>query len=679
VTPVPFDPPARIPFSPTRRQVLRSAALAGIAATPVGSLLAAMPAAAADAVIRDVGEIPNYTAGTAGADIGVLADGSARAWLAVNGAPATLAEVDLRTDEVRWQLPLPGAQGGWAVAGHTDGTVYAGSFPNGTLYRRLPGEASVEVLGKPTPDTTFIWALDTDEDGNAYGGTYTTSGGEGRVFSWNATTGQFRDYGPPVPGQAYVRALVVHGGTIYAGTAPEAHVVAIDIKTGERRDLGLRPGEPTGRFVHDLEVAGRYLLVRVQGPGMTFAYDLAAQAWTELRIGGFGRATSGPGPRGEAYVDVSGSLVAIDIRAGIARTVGTQGFGTGTALRWLPAAGDGGSLLVGADDGGALIRYDPRRNETSVSRPALRGAPVTPQSLGEGPDGLVYVGGYPSGGLAVYDPVNRRFSPTHRPFPQVEGMGSHAGRLYLGTYSGAQVHEYDPAQPWQEGVNPKVVLDLGQQQQDRPFAVVSAGRYLAIGTVPAYGTLGGVLSLYDPATGTARTWRNVVTGQSIISLAYRDGVVYGGTSVWGGLGAAPTAADGMVFAVDVATGAKLWELTPVPGDRAVSSLAFGADGALWGLTGGRVFRLDTATGAVSVVATVAEINWGSLDHYWRDGFLRLHPASGLFHGAAAGTVFALDPSSGVVRMHATGTSLFLAHSSGRLYWTKGFDLIEATV
>ncbi|MCW3820608.1 PQQ-binding-like beta-propeller repeat protein [Micromonospora sp. DR5-3] len=678
MTPVPSNPPTRT-VSPTRRQLLRSAALAGIAATPVGSLLAAAPAAAADAAVDDVGEIPNYTVGTPGADIGVLPDGSARAWLAVNGAPATLAEVDLRTDEVRWQLPLPGAQGGWAVAGHTDGTVYAGSFPNGTLYRWLPGAASVEVLGRPTPDTTFIWALDTDEDGNAYGGTYTTSSGEGRVFAWNAATGQFRDYGPAMPGQAYVRALVVHGGTIYAGTAPEAHVVAIDIKTGERRDLGLRPGEPTGRFVHDLAVAGRYLLVRVQGPGMTFAYDLAAQTWTDLRIGGFGRATSGLGPRGEAYVDVSGSLVAVDVRAGTARAVGTQTFGTGTALRWLPEGGDDTRLLAGVDDGGVVLRYDPRRDETTLSRPALLGAPVTPQSLGEGPDGLVYVGGYPSGGLAAYDPVNRRFLPTRRPFPQVEGMGSHAGRLYLGTYSGAQIHEYDPARPWQLGVNPRVVLDLGRQQQDRPFAVVSAGQYLAIGTVPAYGTLGGVLSLYDPATGTARTWRQVVADQSVISLAYQDGVVYGGTSVWGGLGAAPTTPDGKVFAVDVATGEKRWELTPVPGDRAVSSLTFGADGALWGLTGGRIFRLDTATGAVSVVATVADVDWGALDHYWRDGFLRHHPASGMLHGAAGGRIFSLDPRTGEVRILATGTSLFLAHSSGRRYWTKGFDLIEATV
>ncbi|MBA4493295.1 hypothetical protein ACFO25_06500 [Paenactinomyces guangxiensis] len=51
--------------------------------------------------------------------------------------------------------------------------------------------------------------------------------------------------------------------------------------------------------------------------------------------------------------------------------------------------------------------------------------------------------------------------------------------------------------------------------------------------------LGRALTIFDPGSGQYDDYRNVVANQSVISLAYKDGFIYGGTSVSGGLGLKP--------------------------------------------------------------------------------------------------------------------------------------------
>ncbi|GAA2771382.1 hypothetical protein GCM10020219_046080 [Nonomuraea dietziae] len=125
--------------------------------------------------------------------------------------------------------------------------------------------------------------------------------------------------------------------------------------------------------------------------------------------------------------------------------------------------------------------------------------------------------------------------------------------------------------------------------------MVSAGRYLAVGTMPDLGHLGGVLAIWDPVEGRLRhSQRNVVTDQSIVSLAYRDGVVYGGTSIYSGQSATPpTQKEARLFAWSVAENRMLWEITPAPGKPAVPALAFDSLGRLWGVAGGEVFAVNT--------------------------------------------------------------------------------------
>lgn len=647
-----------------------------LAATSV--VLGPAPPASAEtpnASIRDVGLIPNTAVASYGSYVGEFGGHGVRIWMAVNGSPTTVAQVDPTDNSVDWQLELPGADGGsWAVTASPDGTVFVGTWPNGTLYRKKPSEPAFTALGKPTADATWIWALTTDEHGGVYGGSYSTGNGDGHVFGWTPDGG-FRDYGAAVANEAYVRSIAASHGVIYAGTGPNGRLVAVDAKTGKKREIPWPTDDPVG-YVHALRVVGRYLYVHLGGSALV--YDTAARQWNTLRSPGFGRAFSNRGPGGLVYADGGDSIVAIDARGSKATIAAENPLGGYLlSMRWIRRQGR--PILLAINKDGLQVEYDPGSGATRVVQPPVVGAPVAAHSLASGPDGKVYAGGYMIGGLTAYDPASDTFDRTLKPIAQIEGMGSLDGKLYLGTYAGAVVYEYDPAQPWQVGTNPRTVLDLGPKGQDRPFAFAAVGDRMAIGTVPDYGKLGGTLSLYDPATGTSQTWEQVVTDQSVVSLASADGVIYGGTSVYGGLGGQPTQRDGTVFAFDPGTGRTLWQEVPVPGERAVTGLSVGPDGAVYGMAGGSAFRIDPATHETRVLATITTVDWPSLDHYWADGYLRFNPTTGHFDGSVRGIVFDLDPDTGAVTRLATGTSWFLQDESGQLYWTVGNHLIQATL
>ncbi|MFS8610600.1 MAG: hypothetical protein FWJ68_03570 [Planifilum fulgidum] len=121
---------------------------------------------------------------------------------------------------------------------------------------------------------------------------------------------------------------------------------------------------------------------------------------------------------------------------------------------------------------------------------------------------------------------------------------------------------------------------------------------LFIGTAPYYGQLGGAFAVYDTVTGEKQVYRNIVPNQSVISLAYKDGKVYAGTSIYGGDASVPVEKEAKLFVWDVATGKKIRETVPVPGETAIGALLVGPDGNIWGFAQGTLFIYDPKTGKV---------------------------------------------------------------------------------
>jgi hypothetical protein len=271
--------------------------------------------------------------------------------------------------------------------------------------------------------------------------------------------------------------------------------------------------------------------------------------------------------------------------------------------------------VVGLSTDGDLWTYNLPTGRTSLTRAAIAPSPAEAHGLGVGPDGNAYIGAYlSSGSMSRVDSSTLEVEPLRGP-KQADAIATHGDELVVTSYPGAVVHVGDPSQPWAWGTNPRHVLTLERGEpyfQDRINGVVSTGDLLALGTVPDYGELGGALTLLDTDTGDFEVYRDVVEDQSVISLAYRDGVVYGGTSINGGLSSSPAATEARLFAFDVAAREVIWEKVVSPEAAYVAGLSWGPDGKLVGGTSdGLLFELDPDTREVTSTTRLFEAAQGN--------------------------------------------------------------------
>ncbi|MFD1934046.1 hypothetical protein ACFSKW_21510 [Nonomuraea mangrovi] len=606
-------------------------------------------------------------------------------WGASSGAPAHLNAVDPATGAEVARVDLEGAAGSWAVDAAPDGSVYVGTYGDGRLYR-WSEQGGVKDLGRPVASDNFIWSVAAGEGATVYGG---TSPG-GRLFGYDPATG-FRDYGRLSAAHAYVRSVSYAGGKIFAGTEAPAAVFEVDAATGAATALPTPPGlDPAGKWAYDVNAAGGHLYVRygAAAPGPLHVWDIAARTWTHALEQAHGLDVSPPDEQGGVYFVKAGELVRYDPRTKAVTPTGMPFTGRVANTRGIGWAELGlpdypGKSVVGLLWRGLMFRYNPQTGARAFVQTGVRGEPIDITAISEGPDGRVYTGGFLNGGFAALDPATGQREEFHT-FSQSEDMVTHAGKLYVGAYPEARVYAYDPELPWNSTEyspspepgpvpNPARLFDFAADKQIRPRAMVSAGRYLAVGTMPDLGHLGGVLAIWDPAEGKLKhAQRNVVTDQSIVSLAYRDGIVYGGTSIYSGQSATPpTQPEAKLFAWSVARNRLLWEITPAPGKPAIPALTFDDRGRLWGIAGGTVFGVDT--GERKVVTTVTLSGSKSAG-----GQLVFNSADRLLYGAHAGAeVFWLDPrrrTHGVLRQGAVHQ--LAVHRSGEVYFAEGPRLFK---
>lgn len=557
--------------------------------------------------------------------------------------PPRLATIDVDTERVvGTPAPLAGATGAWGATTATDGSVYVGSYSNGTVYRHVPGSGTVTSLGAPIPGETFVWCLTAGTDGRIYGGTYKSAG----YFKYEPGSG-FATLGstPIWPGKEYVRSIAFDEsqGATYLGVGTNAALIRYDRVTGAKQD------------VLPARYAGNTMVGGLQFTGGRLFAVMASGSLTVLNIvkNGDGSVTpveeaSGllqsphisPARDGKVYLISGGMLQSYDIAARAFDSTGVDFDLTPTKLGWVRLADQvtfpGETLvMVGTYLGRThLFKYNPASGATRTA--VVAGAPVNAtdlQTVGAGPDGRVYTGGYLTGGTGVYHPLHGDTNDAtpelvQRGLTQTDSILGYQGKTYFGTYSSARVYEYDSALPW-DASNPRLMATLGTQGQDRPFAMAAGGGKLFVGTVPKYGAYDGALSVLDLATGETTVKRNLVADQGVIALAYLGGKVYGGTTIRGGLGVdtQPRAAEAKFFAYDPVTGAKTEYPLVLPGGRkptAVTALA-AVDGRIWGLAEGFLFVFDPAAGRFST----APVQKFSVDYRpygsWRDAAMAVTP------------------------------------------------------
>ncbi|MFK4997036.1 hypothetical protein ACI2OX_04005 [Bacillus sp. N9] len=117
---------------------------------------------------------------------------------------------------------------------------------------------------------------------------------------------------------------------------------------------------------------------------------------------------------------------------------------------------------------------------------------------------------------------------------------------------------------------------------------------LFTGTVPDYGKLGGTFAMFDSKSNTWDAYENFISNQSIIGLAYKDGKVFGGSSIWGGLGVNPSETTAKMFEFDVHTKESTVFSLHVPGlkhPQMIGELSFGPDGLYGALPGDKIMKM----------------------------------------------------------------------------------------
>lgn len=640
-----------------------------------------------------------FTASTHAACFGLEGDAD-RIYLVRDGAldggvtPGALIVLDPNSAEILRTLPLPGSEGSWGVTMAGDQTVYVGVYATGHLFRHVPGENKVSDLGR-VPGQTFLYYLSAGENGAIHGGTFLGAA----IFKY-APKGGFELWSADLnhTGANYVRgtAFDAVNHAVYGGLATPARLIRRDLATGESRDI-TTPAFAREAFILGIRVVGSKLFCRLADRAQCVVLDVSPDGKTVREDAIFPMMSIGVSPADEkecVYYTDRGEIHRYDPATRMTQFTGqrwpSNGYEFGLLHLRDQANFPGLTLLALGNSNGQiwLGKHNLGNERTTVEFLPIPGIRQTIESIICGPDGKIYSSGYLTGGTGVYDPAKPvQAHETLRGLPQCEGIATLGEKIYYGGYPGAVFYEHDPRQPWREGNNPKLLFNLANHEQDRPFGMSSGGGLVILGTAPNYGHLGGMLCLLDPATGkrTIRTRVELrISNLSLIATCYHDGMIYGGTSISGGIGAVPTQERALLLRYDVAhdkgTGIPL--PAEIPNQKAITTVCAGPDGNIWMMCEGWLLIYNPASGTFVHQANLfPEVIYQPTSSrvVLRDAKL-LAARDGRVYGTIRDRhLFRINPEDyhkEVLLTHAGGCAGLVQHPGGDFYFFANTDLMK---
>ncbi len=597
------------------------------------------------------------------------------------GQPAKMTIVDINNNTVVGTKPLSGSGVAWAAVKATDNKIYMGAPNTGRLYQYTPGAANVVDLGVALSGEAHIYSLAAGVGGKVFGGTANNA----KFFKYDSVNGFFemQASNPVAAGETYVRSMahdIVNNKT-YLGTGTVGKLMYFDNDTGNRYNI-LDSAYNGETFVYSLDWTGGKLfaelreshkmivlnIVHNSGAAPTVTLDKEISVVHSLGVSN--------AVNGKVYYTADGILHVYDIAA---KTTASLGFTLG-----MNAVADIGVVqltdqtnwpgytvvtlgYVAGEE--KLFKYNIQTGATSTVTLDFPDTSTSIRSISEGPDGKIYTAGYLTGGLGVYSPIRGDLTDTLTGFGQAEHMMAYNGKLYQGVYPGGRVYEYDPA----TGVK-TLLFELSGDEQDRPFGLAAGGGKLFVGTVPGYGELGGALTIYDFATAAKTTIRNIATDQSVISLAYSGGYVYGGTSIWGGGGSSPSTTQAKFFRYNVSTGVtNTYTLPGVTSTeiQAVTGVTLDTNGKILFWAEGYLMKYDPATNTVTNKGQKYPINYtvGQASGVFNDANMLIGKGDHVY-GSIGGNLFVIDKTTDAVTTISTpvGASGIAQDEFGNLYF-----------
>lgn len=625
--------------------------------------------------------------------------GNGELYFVTNGNPGTFYAIDAATGTINSQISVPGTTETWAVTVGADNNVYFAATANRNFWKfdTRPGYRNITLIGS-NPVDNFVWDLDASTDGIIYGSTSPNA----KVFAYDTHTQKFADLGRMHDKEQYARGAGVTDQYLYVGIGSKKHLIRMDRSTSFKTEITM-PFTGLDDFVHNITPYNGLLYV-THGTSLVVVNEQTLSVLKSIPYDSpeaYDGKISPPSPYNANLLyyrnKVSNNLWSYNVSTNTVQQVtlpntlpekGTKAFG------WVTLT-SGEQVLATLYEDGKYTLYNPNDNSVQLIQVPLAREGVNIQSLAAGPDKKLYLGGFIDG-LSVLNQETQSYdlqvSSPYSPH-QVEEIGFLNGKTYFGAYGGARIYAYDATQPYQYGdtptSNPKLVYTI-PNLQDRPYAFASGDNRLFIGTIPGYGNLGGSLTIFNETTGSWQSTRNVVTDQSIISLAYKNGTLFGGTSIDGGLGSIASATHAKLFKWDVNTNTKLSEFEPsIPGltsPRLFGGLSFGPDGLLWGIAWGTgidgtniyaIYALNPSSlEVVKSQLMFSNANGGST---WRAFYLRWGQ-DGLLYTTIARYITVIDPNTLNYRtLSDTPTNLMDIGIDGSVYYTSGPNLYRIPV
>ncbi|MFS0781574.1 hypothetical protein [Bacillus sp. 1P06AnD] len=623
-------------------------------------------------------------------------DGMNVMYTTVTGSPsagqsAAFNVVDLDNQRLLGVYPLTGTANAWTHVVSEKGKVYIGASTKVFVYD--PVTKSVEDLGMPIGGTGAIYSMVSDESGNVYGGIYSASSG-GRVFKIDAVTNEITDVlGKPVDDgtatgddgkkEDYIRSLAYYKGHLYAGTgSSNGRVWDINLETKEHTALDL-PGDAAdpiyaGKynsmgFVYGMTVVDHYLFAFFNGPFAMLVYDLDKKEWREGGITNVrGLLAVTPSYDGKVYTSKKdGYMWRIDVET-LEEEKAYAFDGSARSSAWMNIQNQpefpGTSMVTVSFDGKAVL-YNPVTGKREAMEPLVEKQANNIQALEAAPNNELFMSSYMGSLGAHYDPSAEKF--TTFSLGQAEGIGFLDQKAYFGVYPKANIRALNLEAPITENSTTSSLFNMGESQ-DRPFVLTGAEGKLLVGTIPEYSQLGGAIAVYDPKLpGEVDVTRNVVQDQSITGLIYHNGLIYGSTSIHGGLGGAPSAQRAKLFVWDMETKQVLYEWEPdLPGTKGemISGLTLGKDGLMYAAMDGYVFAFNPETRElVKSVNAYPDVKsygmWRPVHQRWSD--------DGLLYSDVAGKLTVINTESMQSKKLLDNIALFTIGDKERIYTALG--------
>ncbi|MFC7373066.1 hypothetical protein ACFQPF_15605 [Fictibacillus iocasae] len=631
-----------------------------------------------EAVYTSLGTQVTKTVAIQGAT-GVDKDGNALMYVLLQGNPAQMAVIDLKTNTLRDIESLANATTAWGLDVGPDGTVWVGGTPNFRLYSYHPDEGTIVDRGRASNINNNSSIMDieaTTKDGTVYiGAAY-----GGSVISYHKDTG-FKQIGKAETDKKYLRTLAMDQETndLIVGVGSKANLFKWNLTTNEK--TALLPDDFKGAsYVYDLNVENGLAFAKLNPDQRMAVMDLKTnELVNDLQVGS--RGTSPKAPFEEAlYYTYRGKIYRYDLvtRQAALYSSGLQG-NEAVSLDFVQLNSPEwpGYTLIGlAGNSGKFYRHNFTTGKTEVGELPVPSQTISIYNLFSGPSGEVYSSGFVSGGVGIYNPETN-ISNFYGGIGQIEGMAVLGNSIYFGTYPSAKILRYNPGSPFLgiSGSNPRELFTLSSAGMDRPVAVHSVERMnkLYIGSHPRNGHIGGLFTVYDPETGMRSDRIDMFPGQSVISLTDSGDYLYGGTTIYGG-GAFSYDQYARFFRLPLSDPGAAPEVIDLPiKAKLLSALTTDSSGNIYGLADATLFKYNPATGEF-ITAIVSASSSG----VFSNGRLVMG-LDGKLYGTVEKTFFRADLQNLKVEHIRKNAEKLVRDQKGNFYFKSGYTLYKAEI